>query len=372
MHRRKTREINLGGVKIGGDNPVSVQSMTKTDTTDVKSTVEQIKNLEKVGCEIIRVAVLNMDAAEVLDKIIGAITIPLIADIHFDYRLALKAADKGVDGLRLNPGNIGSVDRVREVVKACKEKSIPIRIGVNAGSLEKDLLQKFKSPTADAMVESALRHIRILEDLDFYDIKVSLKASNVPKTVNAYRLLAEKVDYPFHIGITEAGTPLTGTVKSSVGLGALLLDGIGDTMRVSLTGTPEEEVKVGYEILKSIGLRERGVNIVSCPTCGRIKVDVISMATAIEKRLAHIELPINVAVMGCVVNGPGEAVEADIGITGGDGVGKVYIKGKAVSKVKEHQIVDEVVRVAEDIAREKSNSSKDIKIVLKGDIPNEI
>jgi (E)-4-hydroxy-3-methylbut-2-enyl-diphosphate synthase len=372
MKKRKTREINLGGVKIGGDNPVSVQSMTKTDTTDVKETVAQIHNLEKVGCEIIRVAVLNMAAAEVLDRIIAAINLPLIADIHFDYRLALKAIEKGVDGLRLNPGNIGSIERIREVVKACKEKSLPIRIGVNAGSLEKDLLAQFKSPTAEAMVESALRHVQILEDLDFHDIKISLKASHVPKTVDAYRLLAEKVDYPFHIGITEAGTPLTGTVKSSVGLGALLLDGIGDTMRVSLTGAPEEEVKVGYEILKSLGLRERGVNIVSCPTCGRIKVDVISMATEIETRLAHIDLPITVAVMGCVVNGPGEAVEADIGITGGDGVGLIYLKGKAVSRVKEAHIVDEVVRVAEEMAQKKNNASDNIQIVLKGNVPHEV
>ena len=352
MNRRKTREISLGGVKIGGNNPISVQSMTKTDTRDIKATVRQIENLERVGCEIIRVAVINMDAAEALGKIKDKIDIPLIADIHFDYRLALKAIDKGVDGLRINPGNIGSVERVREVVGACKERSVPIRIGVNAGSLEKEIIERFKHPTSEAMVESAMRHIRILEDLDFYDIKVSLKASDVSKTIGAYRALAEKVDYPLHIGITEAGTPLTGTVRSSVGLGVLLHEGIGDTMRVSLTGEAEEEVKVGYEILKSLGLRKRGVNIVSCPTCGRIKVDVISMASEIERRLAHIDAPINVAVMGCVVNGPGEAVESDIGVTGGDGVGMIYLRGKAVKKIKEDRIVDEVVKAAEDFADE--------------------
>ena len=321
--------------------------MTNTDTVDVKSTVNQIKALEKAGCEIVRVAVPNMEAAEAVGKIKKSINIPLIADIHFDYRLALKVIDKGIDGLRLNPGNIGDKERVKTVVKAAQEKKIPIRIGVNAGSLEKDILEKHKHPTPEAMVESALRHIRILEDLDFHEIKISLKASDVWKTIQAYRLLAKKVDYPFHIGITEAGTIFSGTIKSAAGLGILLSEGIGDTLRVSLTGDPVEEVRVGWEILKAMKLRERGVNIISCPTCGRIKLDIITLANEIEKRLSHITKPINIAVMGCVVNGPGEAVESDIGIAGGDGVGLLYIKGKPAKKVKEEDIVEAIVREVE-------------------------
>ena len=321
--------------------------MTNTDTVDVKSTVNQIKALEKAGCEIVRVAVPNMEAAEAVGKIKKSINIPLIADIHFDYRLALKVIDKGIDGLRLNPGNIGDKERVKTVVKAAQEKKIPIRIGVNAGSLEKDILERYSHPTAEAMVESALRHIRILEDLDFHEIKISLKASDVWKTIQAYRLLAKKVDYPFHIGITEAGTIFSGTIKSAAGLGILLSEGIGDTLRVSLTGDPVEEVRVGWEILKAMKLRERGVNIISCPTCGRIKLDIITLANEIEKRLSHITKPINIAVMGCVVNGPGEAVESDIGIAGGDGVGLLYIKGKPAKKVKEEDIVEAIVREVE-------------------------
>lgn len=350
MKRRRTREIILGGVRIGGDAPISVQSMTNTDTRDVSTTIQQIKALERVGCEIVRVAVPTLEAAQALGKIKRAISIPLIADIHFDYRLALKAIDEGVDGLRLNPGNIGGVERVREVVKATREKGRPIRIGVNAGSLEKDILGRYGHPTPEAMVESALRHIRILEDLSFFDIKVSLKASDVLKTVEAYRLLARRVDYPFHIGITEAGTVFSGAVKSSVGLGILLAEGIGDTIRVSLTGDPVEEVRTGWEILKSLRLRERGVNIISCPTCGRIRIDAINLANEIEKRLSHITRPINVAVMGCVVNGPGEAVESDIGIAGGDGVGLLYVRGNMVRKVREDEIVDEVVNEVERMA----------------------
>ncbi|MEK6539891.1 MAG: flavodoxin-dependent (E)-4-hydroxy-3-methylbut-2-enyl-diphosphate synthase [Deltaproteobacteria bacterium] len=345
--RRKTRQIAVGSVNIGSDHPVSIQSMTNIDTADVKATVTQIKALEKAGCEIVRVAVPNMEAAEAISKIKKSINIPLIADIHFDYRLALKVIDKGIDGLRLNPGNIGNKGRIETVVKAAKDKKIPIRIGVNAGSLEKDILERYSHPTAEAMVESALRHIKILEDLDFHDIKVSLKASDIWKTIEAYRFLAKKVDYPFHIGITEAGTVFSGTVKSAVGLGILLTEGIGDTLRVSLTGDPVEEVRVGWEILKSMKLRERGVNIISCPTCGRIKIDIITLANEIEKRLSHITKPINIAVMGCVVNGPGEAAESDIGIAGGDGVGMLYIKGKPVKKVKEKDIVETIVREVE-------------------------
>ncbi len=321
--------------------------MTNTDTADVKATVKQIKALEKAGCELVRAAVPNMEAAEAVGKIKKSIDIPLIADIHFDYRLALKVIDKGIDGLRLNPGNIGNKERIETVVKAAKDKKIPIRIGVNAGSLEKDILERYSHPTAEAMVESALRHIKILEGLDFQDIKISLKASDVWKTIDAYRLLSKKVDYPFHIGITEAGTIFSGTIKSAAGLGILLSEGIGDTLRVSLTGDPVEEVRVGWEILKAMKLRERGVNIISCPTCGRIKLDIITLANEIEKRLSHITKPINIAVMGCVVNGPGEAVESDIGIAGGDGVGLLYIKGKPAKKVKEEDIVEAIVREVE-------------------------
>ena len=347
MTRRKTRQIIIGNVKIGSNSPISIQSMTNTDTADVKATINQIKALERAGCEIVRVAVPNMEAAEAVGKIKKSINIPLIADIHFDYRLALKVIDKGVDGLRLNPGNIGDKERIKTVVKAAREKKIPIRIGVNAGSLEKDILEKYGHPTPEAMVESAMRHIKFLEDLDFHEIKVSLKASDVWKTIDAYRLLAKKVDYPFHIGITEAGTIFSGTVKSAAGLGVLLSEGIGDTLRVSLTGDPVEEVRIGWEILKAMKLRERGVNIISCPTCGRIKLDIITLANEIEKRLSHITKPINIAVMGCVVNGPGEAIESDIGIAGGDGVGMLYMKGKPAKKVKEKDIVEAIVREVE-------------------------
>ena len=349
--RRKTRQIAVGSVKIGSDHPVSIQSMTNTDTSDIKATINQIKALEKAGCEIVRVAVPNTEAAEAVAKIKKAVTIPIIADIHFDYRLALKVIDKEIDGLRLNPGNIGGRERIKAVVTAAKERKIPIRIGINAGSLEKDILEKHGHPTSEAMIESALRHIRILEDLGFREIKISLKASDVWKTIDAYRLLAKKVDYPFHIGITEAGTIFSGTVKSAVGLGVLLAEGIGDTLRVSLTGDPVEEVRVGWEILKAMKLRERGVNIISCPTCGRIKLDIIALANEIEKRLSHITRPINIAVMGCVVNGPGEAIESDIGIAGGDGAGMLYIKGKPVKKVKEKEIVDVIVREVEKMEK---------------------
>ncbi|MBI5233354.1 MAG: flavodoxin-dependent (E)-4-hydroxy-3-methylbut-2-enyl-diphosphate synthase [Deltaproteobacteria bacterium] len=356
--RRKPREISIGAVRVGGDSPISIQSMTNTATEDIHATVSQIKALEAAGCEIVRVAVPNMDAADKLGEIRRAISIPLIADIHFDYLLALKAIDEGVDGLRLNPGNIGSRERVREVVSAAAERKIPIRIGVNAGSLEKDIYVKYGHPTPQARVESAMRHNQILEDMGFYDIKVSLKASSVGITVDAYRLLAEKTGYPFHVGITEAGTIFSGTIKSAVGLGALLYDGLGDTLRVSLTANPVEEVRVGWEILKSLGLRARGVTIISCPTCGRIRIDAEALATEIEKRLAHVKEPLNVAVMGCVVNGPGEAIEADVGIAGGDGVGLIYVKGEPLKKVKEHEIVDAVVFEVENLVREKEKVFK--------------
>jgi len=329
MKRRNTRQISIGNVKIGGGAPISVQSMTNTDTRDHLSTISQIRRLESVGCEIIRVAVPDMEAAEKLGEIKKGISIPLIADIHFDYRLALKAIEEGVDGLRINPGNIGGKVKIKSVVEAAKDRKIPIRIGINSGSIEKKLLSKYGHPTPDAMVESALSNIAILESLNFHDIKVSLKASNVLDTVEAYRLISEKVGYPLHVGITEAGTSFSGTIKSSVGIGILLNEGIGDTIRVSLTADPVEEVRVGYEILKALGLRYRGINLISCPTCGRCEIDLINLANEIEGRLAHITMPLNIAVMGCVVNGPGEAKEADVGIAGGKGIGILFKIGRA-------------------------------------------
>ncbi|MEK7773257.1 MAG: flavodoxin-dependent (E)-4-hydroxy-3-methylbut-2-enyl-diphosphate synthase [Deltaproteobacteria bacterium] len=357
MNRRKTRQIKVGTVAVGGDSPVSVQSMTNTSTADVKSTVEQVRALVAAGCEVVRVAVPDMDAAKALGAIVSGITIPLIADVHFDWRLALKAVDEGVHGLRLNPGNIGSKDRIKEVVKAAKERGVPIRIGVNAGSLEKDILSKHGHPTAEALTESAMRHIRILEDMDFREIKVSLKASSVPLTVDSYRMLSAMVDYPLHIGVTEAGTLFAGSVKSSVGLGVLLAEGIGDTLRVSLTGDPVDEVRVGWEILKALELIKRGVNIISCPTCGRIKFDSARIATEVERRLSHITEPVNVAIMGCVVNGPGEAVEADVGIAGGDGVGLIYVHGNAVRKVREEDMVDALIEEVSRIVEERGGKA---------------
>jgi (E)-4-hydroxy-3-methylbut-2-enyl-diphosphate synthase len=351
--RKKTRKIHVGPVAVGGDAPISVQSMTNTVTSDVPATVAQIKALEGAGCEIVRVAVPDMEAAVALSRIKKDISIPIIADIHFDWRLAMKSLDGGADGLRLNPGNIGSRERIREVVKAAQGAGVPVRIGVNAGSLEKDLLTKYGHPTAEALVESALRHIRILEDEDFTEIKVSIKASSVPLTIESYRLLSSKVDYPLHVGVTEAGTSYSGTIKSAVGIGALLAEGIGDTLRVSLTADPVEEVRAGWEILRSLELRKRGVNIISCPTCGRIKFDAATIAVEIEKRLAYIKEPVNVAVMGCVVNGPGEAVESDVGVAGGDGVGLIYIDGKASGKVKQESVVDAVVEAVEKVLEQR-------------------
>jgi len=351
--RKKTRKIMIGPVPVGGGSPVSVQSMTNTRTDDVNATVTQIEALTEAGCEIIRVAVPDMAAAEALGEIKKAITIPLIADIHFDYRLALKAVDAGVDALRLNPGNIGSRERIQEVVTACAGSGIPIRIGVNAGSLESDILERDGAPTAGGLVESAMRHVRILEDMNFSDIKISIKASSVPLTIEAYRVLSTKVDYPLHIGVTEAGTLFAGSVKSAVGLGALLSEGIGDTLRVSITGDPVDEVRVGWEILKSLELRKRGVNIVSCPTCGRVKFDCAGIATRLEERLAHVVEPITVAVMGCVVNGPGEALGSDVGVAGGDGVGLIYVGGKVLGKVPEGDIIEVMAGEVEKIIEEK-------------------
>jgi len=346
MERRKTRQIHVGQVAIGGDAPISVQSMCNTDTRNVAATLTQIAALDKAGCEIVRCAVPDLAAAQALDSICADSPIPVIADIHFDHKLALESIAGGVAGLRINPGNIGDSGKIRDVVTAAAERELPIRIGVNAGSLEKELLAKYGHPTAEAMVESALGHIRILEDLNYRNIKVSLKASDVERTVRAYRLLAKQVDYPLHIGITEAGTTWAGTIKSAIGLGALLLDGIGDTLRVSLTGDPVEEVRVGFEILKSLGLRERGPVFVSCPTCGRCEINLIATAEEVERRLHDYPKKLTIAVMGCVVNGPGEAREADLGIAGGKGQGMLFRKGKIVRKVPEAELAEALIEEA--------------------------
>jgi (E)-4-hydroxy-3-methylbut-2-enyl-diphosphate synthase len=355
--RKKTRQIDVGGVKIGGDAPISVQSMTVCDTRDVAGTTAEINALAEAGCEIVRVAVVDQDAANVLGTIRSQSPIPLIADIHFDHKLALTAVASGVDCLRLNPGNIGSDAKVREVVAACKDRGVPIRIGVNAGSLENDLLEKYGYPTAEAMVESGLRHVRILEDLDFFDIKVSLKASAPPLMIDAYRRFSAVSDYPLHLGVTEAGTLQTGSVKSSVALGILLAEGIGDTLRVSLSADPTEEVRVGFEVLKSLGLRHRGVNIISCPTCGRLEIDVVKIAAEVESRLAHIKEPLDIAVLGCVVNGIGEGKEADIGIAGGRDHGILFKEGRLVRKVSEAELTDLLVAQAEEMAAQRGDAA---------------
>jgi len=352
--RRRTKKIMVGNVPIGGGALVVVQSMTKTLTHQVGRTVAQIKRLEKAGCEIVRLAVPDERSAEALKTIRKRVAIPIIADIHFDPRLALAALRAGVDGLRLNPGTIGSKEKVREIARAALSKKVPIRIGVNSGSLEKSLLAKYGEATPEAMVESALGHIHLLEDLGFDLIKVSLKASDVARTLAAYRQLAEHVDYPFHAGITEAGSIASGTVKSAVGLGLLLSEGLADTIRVSLTAEPEEEVRVARLILESLGLSQGGINFVSCPTCGRAEVDMMKIVPEVEKRLAQIRVPIKVALMGCMVNGPGEAKEADIGIACGRGVGGLFRMGRILRRIEEGRIVSEIVREVKRVAREKA------------------
>src|SRR2546427_3523300 len=337
--RRQTRPITLGKLKVGGNAPITVQSMTKTDTRDVEATLLQIWSLEAAGCEIVRCAVPVREAAEKLGEIKRQIRVPLVADIHFNYKLALMALEQGGDGLRLNPGNIGGKHFVQEVVNLAKDKRIPIRIGVNAGSLEKDLLAKYNGPTAQGMVESALRHIRILEDCGYPEMKVSLKASDPRMMIDAYRMLADQVDYPFHLGVTEAGTPGVGTIKSAVGLGALLSEGIGDTIRVSLSADPTEEVRVGIDILKSLGLRKGGLTFVSCPSCGRADVDLVKLAKEVEDEFRGLNEEIHIAVMGCEVNGPGEARAADIGVAGGRGIGLIFKNGEVIRKVPEKDIV---------------------------------
>lgn len=350
--RRKTRQISLGTVKVGGGSPITVQSMTKTDTRDIKATVDEIKRLESAGCDIVRLAVPDMEAARALGAIKDQTNIPIISDIHFDYRLALEAIDQGVDGIRINPGNIGSRARIKALVDAVKERNIPIRIGVNSGSLERDILKRFGNPTAGALAESALRHVQILEDMEFRDIKISVKSTDVIKMIESYRIIAERTDYPLHLGVTEAGTTKMGTIKSSVGIGTLLAEGIGDTIRVSLTGDPVEEVSVGIDILRSLGLRKNGVEIVSCPGCGRLEIDLMKLVREAELRIGNIDLrrPVKVAILGCVVNGPGEASEADIGIAGGRGKGMLYKDGRLLRSFKESQLVDELVKELEKFA----------------------
>ena len=352
--RRPSRQIHVGTVAVGGDAPIAVQSMTNTNTCDVTGTVAQIKALQNAGADIVRVSVPSLEAAEAFGQIKKTVNIPLVADIHFDYRIALRVAELGVDCLRINPGNIGREDRVRAVVDSAKDKGIPIRIGVNAGSLEKDLQKKYGEPTAEALVESALRHIDILDRLNFPDFKISLKASEVFMTVAAYRKLATQIEQPLHLGITEAGGFRSGAVKSAIGLGMLLTEGIGDTIRVSLAANPVEEIKVGFDILKSLHIRQKGINLIACPSCSRQNFDVIKTVNELEDRLEDILQPMDVAVIGCVVNGPGEAREAHIGLTGGTPNNLLYISGKPDHKVKNEELVDELERaIRAHIAQEE-------------------
>ncbi len=341
--RRKSKQISIGDVKIGGDAPISVQSMCNTDTRDVKSTLYQINELADLGCEIVRLAVLNKDAAEAIKDIVKASPVPLVADIHFDYRLAIQCINNGINALRLNPGNIGKRENVEKVVNLAKEQNIPIRIGVNAGSLEKELQEDI--PLSEKMVKSALKHIKILEDLDFDLIKVSLKSSDVMTTIDAYRSIAEKIPYPLHLGVTEAGTLRSGLVKSSVGLGTLLAEGIGDTIRVSLTENPKEEVVAGFDILKSLNLRKRGVNFISCPTCGRTQIDLINLAKKVEEKFKNLDKNITIATMGCAVNGPGEARHADFGIAGGIGEGYIFKKGEIIARAPEAELLQKLEEI---------------------------
>lgn len=349
---RQTRQITVGDIKVGGGAPITVQSMTKTDTRDISATVAQIKELEMAGCDIIRLAVPDMESAKSLGEIKRQVNIPVVSDIHFDYRLALEAINQGVDALRINPGNIGSKPRIKAVVDAAKEKSIPIRIGVNSGSLEKEILKQYGSPNAEALAESAFKHVRILEDLDFRDIKISVKSTDVRTMIEAYRIIAEQSDYPLHLGVTEAGTMKMGTIKSAIGIGTLLAEGIGDTIRVSLTGDPVQEIYAGIDILRSLGIRQNGVEIISCPGCGRLEIDLMKLVDEVEERVRnfHFDKPLKVAILGCVVNGPGEAAEADLGIAGGRGKGMLYKEGKLVKSLKEEELVDALIEEIKKVA----------------------
>ena len=351
FERKFTRQISVGGIKIGGNAPISIQSMTNTKTHDATATIEQIQRLKKAGCDIVRVAVPDMAAAKTLGKIISAVDVPIVADIHFDYKLALESIAQGVAALRLNPGNIGGAAHVREVVKSAQAANIPIRIGVNAGSLSRKLLQKYGGATPDALVESAMEHVKILEAENFFDIKISLKAHDVPLTLAAYRLASQQTNYPLHLGITEAGTVNSGVIKSAVGIGALLAEGIGDTIRVSLTGDPVAVVKVAKEILKSLALRDGGVTLIACPTCGRTRIDLPAIAAQVEEKISSIEKKLTVAVMGCVVNGPGEARTADVGIAGADGEGIIFRKGIIVRKAPESKLVSELFKEIDEILK---------------------
>ncbi|HOJ12490.1 MAG TPA: flavodoxin-dependent (E)-4-hydroxy-3-methylbut-2-enyl-diphosphate synthase [Clostridiales bacterium] len=343
IKRKKTKKVRAGDLFIGGDAPVTIQSMTNTDTRNISETIAQIQRLEDAGCDIIRVAVPDNEAAAAIKSIKKSIKIPLVADIHFDYRLALSSMENGADKIRLNPGNIGGEERVRQVVEMAKSRHIPIRIGVNSGSVEKSIIQKYGGITPEGMVESALNHVRILENCKFDDIVISIKVSNVPMTIAAYRLMSEKTDYPLHLGVTEAGTIFKGTVKSAIGIGCLLAEGIGDTIRVSLTGDPIEEVKMGHEILKALKLEENGVEIISCPTCGRCSINLADIANKVEKKLENCNKKIKIAIMGCGVNGPGEAREADIGIAGGKREALLFKRGEIIRKIPEERIVDELL-----------------------------
>jgi len=343
--RRKSKKVMCGDVQIGGGAQIPVQSMTNSFTKDVKSTVNQILRLEEAGCEIIRVAVADNEDAEAIKEIKKQIHIPIVADIHFDYRLALKSIENGIDKLRINPGNIGSIERVQKIVEMAKPRNIPIRIGVNAGSIHKEILKKYNGlPTSEGMVESAIEHVKILEDLDFGNIVISMKGTDIKMTIDAYKNMAKKVDYPLHLGITHAGTLFEGSIRSAIGVGSLLVDGIGDTLRISLTDDPREEVKVAREILKSLGLRNFGINYITCPTCGRTKIQLIDLAKRVQEGLKNVNKPITVAIMGCAVNGPGEARQADIGIAGGIGEGLLFKKGEIIKKVKEEDIVDTLLK----------------------------
>ena len=353
IKRKTTRQIRVGNVQIGGNAPIAVQSMTNTHTQDVTATIDQIRRLEAAGCEIIRVAVPDEEAASAISQIKKEISIPLIADIHFDYKLAILSAESGADALRINPGNIGSHRRIKAVVDCAKTNDIPIRIGVNAGSLEKELIKKHGGVTVDALVESALKQIDLMASFDFSNIKLAIKSSNVPQSIDAYRQFSAKSDFPLHVGITEAGGLFSGIVKSSIGIGMLLAEGIGDTLRVSLTRDPVEEVRVGFEILKSLGIRQRGPEIISCPTCGRCNIDLFPIAEEVEKALMTRTSPIKVAIMGCVVNGPGEAKEADVGIAGGDGFGILFKKGKVIRKIPQAQLVEELLKAVDEIEKQE-------------------
>jgi len=351
--RRKTKQIRIGSVPIGGDAPITVQSMTNTDTRLVDETVAQIKRLEAAGCELIRVAVVDMEAAAAIRSIRDRIHIPLIADIHFDHRLAVASMENGAQAIRINPGNIGGPGKLAKVVDAAKAHGVPIRVGVNSGSLEKDILRKHGHPIPAALVESALRNVELLESQGFYEIKISIKSSDPLATVEAYRLLASRCDYPFHLGVTEAGGLIAGTVKSSVALGILLYEGIGDTFRISLTRDPVEEIRVGYEILRSLNIRHRGPELISCPTCGRCQVNLFNLADEVEHHIQTMKTPLKIAVMGCVVNGPGEAKEADIGVAGGKGVGIIFKKGRLYKKVAENELLPVFLKELDTMAREK-------------------